>query len=612
MCGIVGLIDTSGQYSNSEVVRRMADTMIKRGPDGYGEFSESAIAMAMRRLSIIDLEQGAQPFFSRDNQVVAFQNGEIYNFQELRKTQEQKGYLFQSHSDTEVLAHGFAQWGIEGLLERIDGMYALAILDKTSNTLYLARDRFGEKPLFYACAQGRFAYASNLKSLALLPWVNGEIEPKAVDYYLALHYVPGEMTFFKSIKRVLPGEYLAVPLDDPRPKAFRYYRPNLGKTVRTSDDELAGLIEQSVESRLIADVPVGVFLSGGLDSSIVAAIAAKKQPHIQTFSMGFESKTHDESAAAALVAKTIGSTHHSFLFSEDSFLKLLPEVAAALDEPVGDQAMLPLYWLCQEARKHVKVVLAGEGADEVFSGYSYYKQFLQAATWRERFTGWLKGGCPRADGLNQLLYDVPLITPSGFPLLTDSATRHRLLGNSNQAKSTWEGALARWLDKANDPLQRATAADLTTWLPDDLLVKFDRMAMAHSLEGRAPYLHPAIVQAGLSLPQNQRMNGTASKIALRRIAGKWLPQEILDRPKQGFVLPMRKWLQQWFALHGPVEEFIASYNIDFLDMTETVKVIKSDVANGVNNERFLFALVLLFEWYKNHGEFVANSHNVCR
>lgn len=607
MCGIVGLIDPTEIDSNSEVVRRMANTMINRGPDGYGEFVESTLAMAMRRLSIIDLEQGGQPFFSRDNQIVAFQNGEIYNFKELRKSLEQKGYLFKSHSDTEVLAHGFSQWGIEGLLKRIDGMYALAILNKRENTLYLARDRFGEKPLYYAYSQGRFAYASDLRSLALLPWINGEIDAKAVDYYLALHYVPGEMTFFKSIKRVLPGEYLAVSLNDPQPKAFCYYRPELGKTVRISDNELADMIEHSVESRLIADVPVGVFLSGGLDSSIVAAIAAKKQPNILTFSMGFESAAHDESAAAALVAKSIGSRHHSFLFKEDSFIKLLPQVAAALDEPVGDQALLPLFWLCREARKHVKVVLAGEGADEVFSGYSYYKQFLQATTWRERITGWLKGAGPRA-GLNNLLNDVPLITPSGFPLLADYTTRHRLLGNSSQAEPVWEEDLARWLDMANDPLQRATAADLSTWLPDDLLVKFDRMAMAHSLEGRAPYLHPVIVQAGLSLPQNQRMNGSVSKIALRRLAGRWLPQEILTKPKQGFVLPMRKWLQQWFEMHGPVEEFLDSYNIDFLDMGETVKLVKDDVAKGVNNERFLFALVLLFEWYKNHKSFIEDSH----
>ncbi len=609
MCGIVGIIDPSGKYARNSFVRLMADMIVKRGPDGYGEFVEPPVAMAMRRLSIIDLEHGWQPFFSCDNQAVVFQNGEIYNFRELRKDLEKKGYIFKSHSDTEVLAHGFGQWGIDGLLERIDGMYALAILDKRSNILYLARDRFGEKPLFYVCSQERFAYASSLKSLALLPWVGSEIEPKAIDYYLALHYIPGEMTFLKSVKRVLAGEYLAVPLSAPRPRTFRYYRPKLGKAVRISDNELADLIERSVESRLIADVPVGVFLSGGLDSSVVAAVAAKKQPHILTFSMGFESRDHDESPAASLVAKTIGSKHESFLFNEDSFIELLPQVAGALDEPVGDQAMLPLYWLCREASRHVKVVLAGEGADEVFAGYSYYRPFLHTMKWYERLGDLIKGDARLGGGLDSLINNVPRTTPSGFPLLTDSATRRLLTGHDRHSEPAWEIEILKWLDSAKDPLQRATASDLSTWLPDDLLVKFDRMAMAHSLEGRAPYLQPNIVKAGLLLPQKQRMDASDSKIALRRIASKWLPKEVLDKPKQGFVLPMKKWLQQWFTLYGPAEEYVDSCKINFLDRGETVRLIKEDLKQGVANERFLFALVLLFEWYNKQRDFAGAANN---
>ncbi len=603
MCGIVGLIDTVSGSVPSELLFAMRDLMVKRGPDGEGHFLHGAIGMAMRRLSIIDLEHGWQPLLSRNGDVVAFQNGEIYNFRELRKLLEKRDYQFRTDSDTEVLAHGFAEWGIKGLLERIDGMYALAILDRGANALYLARDRFGEKPLFYSSSGGRFAYASNLRSLALLPWVSSEIGAKALDYYLALHYIPGEMTFFRDIKRVLPGEYLVIPLNEPIPRAFRYYQPTLGRTNRISDDELVTLIEQSVESRLIADVPVGVFLSGGLDSSIVAAVAAKKQPRISTFSMGFESRAHDESSAAALVAKSIGSSHHSFLFREESFIKLLPEVASALDEPVGDQAMLPLYWLCQEARKHVKVVLAGEGADEVFAGYSYYRQFLEILPWHEKVLNLLRTGKSRAASIRELLGEGSLTTPSGFPLLTDSSTRQRLVGHCDYAASSWEGGILGWLDKANDPLQRGTAADLTTWLPDDLLVKFDRMAMAHSLEGRAPYLHPAIVDAGLSLPQQQRMRCSESKVALRRIAARWLPPEILDRPKQGFVLPMRKWLKEWFDLHGSVEDYISACKIDFLDNSEVIRLVKNDLADGINRERLLFALVLLFEWYKNQRSF---------
>lgn len=602
MCGIVGLIDKSGEYSRSEIIRQMADVMIKRGPDGYGEFVDSSIAIAMRRLSIIDLENGWQPFFSRNGQVVAFQNGEIYNFQELRRTLVGNGYHFRSRSDTEVLAHGFAQWGIKGLLERIDGMYAFAILDKREKTLYLARDHVGEKPLFYYASEGKFAFSSDLRSLTILPWIKDEVDPKALDYYLALHYIPGEMTFFKSIKRVLPGEYLEIPLDRVNPKKLRYFRPDIGDTKYIGDDALADLIQRGVESRLVADVPMGIFLSGGVDSSTIAAIAANKNPEILTFSIGFNSEYYDESSFAAKVAEKIGSAHHRLLFDQHRFAKLLPEVAAALDEPVGDQAILPLYWLCQKASEHVKVVIAGEGADEVFAGYSYYTQFTKASTWREGTARWMKWGHNTEPG-SHIISDGSLTTSSGFPLLLDAVTRHRLIGHDDFPEQLWEDELTTWLGTFNNPLQRATAVDLTTWLPDDLLVKFDRMTMAHSLEGRAPYLHPAIVKAGLCLPQHQRMNNSNSKIALRRIGARWLPREIIDRPKQGFVLPMREWLKQWFDLHGSVGDYFKSCEVDFLDITETIKLVQQNVKIGITNERLIFALVLLIEWHRGYKSF---------
>src|SRR6266481_9900096 len=369
MCGIVGLIDTIAGNVSPRLVATMRDVMITRGPDGDGQYLDGAVGMAMRRLSIIDIEHGQQPFSSREGQVVTFQNGEIYNYRKLKKQLEDRGYQFISDCDTEVLAHGFAEWGISELLHQLDGMYAIAILDRGARELHLARDRFGEKPLFYSCSKGRFAYSSNLLALAALDWVSEEIDPQSLNRYLALHYVPGDATIFKAIKRVLPGERLVVSVDDPRPHRHRYYQPGLEENPEFSDDDLAARIESAVQSRLIADVPVGIFLSGGLDSSVLAAVAARKHPGIATFSMGFTSPGHDESRYARLVADQIGSDHHHFIFDEESFRSLLPQVSSALDEPVGDQAMLPLYWLCREARRHVKVALSGEGADEVFAGY---------------------------------------------------------------------------------------------------------------------------------------------------------------------------------------------------------------------------------------------------
>jgi asparagine synthase (glutamine-hydrolysing) len=553
--------------------------MHARGPDGTGLFVDGAVGMAMRRLSIIDLAGGWQPFYSRGDLVVAFQNGEIYNYRALKKQLEQRGYRFASDCDSEVLAHGYAEWGPARLVEKLDGMFAIAILDRERRELHLARDRFGEKPLFFTQTRGRFAYSSDLLVLASLPWVDDGIDAASLDAYLGLHYVPGPATILKAIRRVLPGERLVVPVDVPSPQRMRYYRPSLSEGVSVSDGDLAEAVVDAVESRLVADVPVGVFLSGGLDSSIVAAIAAKKQERIATFSMGFRSSDHDESAHAAAVAGAIGSNHHCFYFDESTFQSLLPQVASALDEPVGDQALLPLYWLCGEARRHVAVVLSGEGADEVFAGYGYYRANTRCADW-------------------QRLFDNPEpVTPSGFPLLTDRKERNRLLPMKRSSACEWETELADWLNGARDPLRRATAADLVTWLPDDLLVKFDRMAMAHSLEGRAPYLSPRVVEGGLSLLPKERLSGTDCKVALRRIGQRWLPREILDRPKQGFVLPMRGWLRQWFHDKGSVQEYFMNRAVPGLDLVELGRLVGEDLNVGVRRERLLFALVLLVEWY---------------
>jgi asparagine synthase (glutamine-hydrolysing) len=598
MCGIVGVVDTVAGGVPPPLLAAMRDVMIRRGPDGAGQYVDGAVGMAMRRLSIIDLETGGQPFFSRDGDVVAFQNGEIYNYRSLRTELQSRGYPFVSHSDTEVLAHGFACWGAAGLLERLDGMYALAILDRARRELHLARDRFGEKPLYYAQAPGRFAYASDLLALAALDWVSDEVDGESMDRYLALHYVPGEATIFKAIRRVLPGERLVAPIDDPRPIRHRYYTLRLGETRRVSDGELAARLEEAVTSRLVADVPVGVFLSGGLDSSVIAAIAARSQPRIATFSMGFEAASHDETSHAEVVAKAIGSRHHQFRFDGESFRALLPMVAGTLDEPVGDQAQLPLYWLCQEARRHVTVALSGEGADEVFAGYSYYLPFAGTRSWRERFTAHWRGPTAGPGRCSRLTDNPTPETPSGFPLVADAAARARLTGKSGREIAAWEASLMTWLDGAADGLQRATAADLATWLPDDLLVKFDRISMAHSLEGRAPYLAPGLVEAGLALPLDQRMHGAISKVALRRVASRWIPRAILERPKQGFVLPMGRWLEQWFEKHGPVRDYCLERSVPTLDMAEVARVIRDDLSMGVARERLLFALVLLIEWHQ--------------
>ncbi len=280
------------------VLRAMLDAIVHRGPDGEGVYVDGGIALGMRRLSVIDLAHGWQPLTARGGRVLAFQNGEIYNHGELRATLAREGVRFATASDTEVLAKGYERWGIDELLARIDGMYALAILDRDTRVLHVARDRFGEKPLFYAAAPGRFAYGSDLGILAALPWVDAGLDALSLRRYLALHYVPGDATIYRGVARVLPGERLEIALDAPVPKRVRYYVPPLPATRAISNDALAAIVERAVASRLVAEVPVGVVRCGGLDSAIVAAIAAKHRPGVLTFSMGFHSAEHDESAYA--------------------------------------------------------------------------------------------------------------------------------------------------------------------------------------------------------------------------------------------------------------------------------------------------------------------------
>ncbi|MGH8042125.1 MAG: asparagine synthase (glutamine-hydrolyzing) [Rudaea sp.] len=601
MCGIAGILDHHQDTPLRAQLDGMLGWLLKRGPDGQGEHIEGPLAMGMRRLSVIDLQGGWQPLYSADRQVVVFQNGEIYNYRELRRTLENAGYAFKTASDTEVLAHGFVAWGIDGLLQRIDGMFALAILDKRSGELHLARDRFGEKPLFYAVAPGRFAWASNLLAVAALPWVGTESDPQALDDYLAVHYVAGPRTFFRSAQRLLPGHRLSLRLADPIPAVSRYYRPQLDQRGLVGDEELAETLEQSVRSRLVADVPVGVFLSGGLDSSLITAIAARAQPGIMTFSMGFDSAAHDEAEYAQRVAAHCGTRHHRFHFDAGSFETLLPQVAAELDEPLGDQAALPLFWLCREARQHVTVALSGEGADELFGGYNYYRQFLAGGGMLQRWNDRLHGRpVTAASELRRFTHNRSPVTPSGFPLLTDAATRARLTGNTSAGMDTWESELIDWLDTANDTHKRAMAADIGTWLPDDLLVKFDRMAMANSLEGRAPYLTPQLAE--LALRNNApfaRMTLTDSKLALRRIAQRWLPQDILERPKQGFVLPMKTWLRQWFERHGDARGYFSGTILPGLDASAVIELVDNDIHAGLHRERLLYALVMLGEWHRS-------------
>ena len=582
MCGIAGIIDPSEKHVN-KILCQMLQGMYKRGPDGEGRYQDKGLAIGMRRLSIIDLAGGDQPFYSSGKTVVAFQNGEIYNFKELITELKSLGYDFISQSDTEVIAHGYDAWGARTLFKKLDGMFAIAILDKKINKLFLARDKFGEKPLYYSHQKSskKFAYSSDMRSLTDLLWVEKEISSDALSRYLMLGFTVGEDSIINDVKKILPAHFLTLDLSDLTLKISCYYLPNLEK-INSEDDnkgKLNEILKKSIDIRLRADVPVGVFLSGGVDSSLVAAMSAKKHPKIDTFSIGFHSDKHDESKYAMEVANYIGSNHHHFMFDENSFVDLLPKVVAEMDEPLADQACLPTYWLAEEAKKRVTVVLSGEGADEIFGGYSYFQQ---------------------QNPTMALVDNDKHTTPSGFPLLMSVESCKGFMKQDFSITTSEEDKLFDWIETARTDIQKSMLTDLTTWLPDNLLVKLDRMAMAHSLEGRAPYLSGEIVDFSYGLNNDEWIKENEYKVLLREVAKEYLPESIFNRPKQGFVLPMDDWIIKWFKKET-VRDFFTKREIPELNTNKIIAWVENELQNKTFNQRLIFAFIMLYEWKEiNH------------
>jgi asparagine synthase (glutamine-hydrolysing) len=414
-----------------------------------------------------------------------------------------------------------------------------------------------------------------------------------LQLYWALHFVPGSRTIFEGVRRVQPAEACEIDVISGREiRSWRYWRLQESEERHLSREELADLVEQAVTSRLVADVPVGVYLSGGLDSSLLASLAAQHVPGIHTFSIGFDSAPHDESGYAWEVADYIGATHHHFMFEVNDFRALIPEVIASMDEPVGDQAMLPLFALAREASREVKVALSGEGADELLGGYSYYAPFARPSS-AEADLGPL---APRAgEGRFDLLGDEDR-TPSGFPLVLRSALRQRLSPPARWRHEAWHEELSAALTATRDPLRRAQLCDIATWLSDDLLMKADKMNMANSLESRSPYLTAALAEAALNLPSQDKVNDHTVKVVLRDVATEHLPRTIFSRPKQGWVLPMKTWL-----LADLFDDFVAGIREctePLIDVSYLHALVRDERrGNGIRiGDRALYTILVLIKW----------------
>jgi asparagine synthase (glutamine-hydrolysing) len=562
MCGICGQVDFTGRPVDPEGIRRMTATLTHRGPDDEGYYAEPRIGLGMRRLSVIDLATGRQPITNEDRSVWVVLNGEIYNYQALRQELEAKGHRFTTHADTEVIVHLYEELGPECVL-RLNGMFAFALWDAKAQQLMLARDPLGIKPLYYALREGRLWFASELKALRADPALSLNIDPAAVADYFTWLYVPAPHTIFQEALKLPPGHRLLMSRDGARLE--RYWRAEFADSASACSpddaaDRLLEILRGAVRRQMVADVPVGIFLSGGVDSSGLVALARECAPgRLQTFSASFPGiGLYDEGPSARQVAQQFACDHHELRISPSAF-EALEMVVRSCDEPFGDSSAIPLYYLAQFAKTRVTVALSGTGGDDLFAGYRRYRlsrllpRYQRLPHLVRRGVAGIATRLPahRRGHLGQWgLYAKRFCQASqdGAPLLDaylttltccDARLRRALLPEGLQAHALHEELRRR---PPRDPLTLCQAADLATYLPDDLLVKEDRMTMAVGLEARVPLLDQEVVDFALRLPSAFKLRGATTKYLLRRALDRLLPADIVERSKHGFAVPVGEWI----------------------------------------------------------------------
>jgi asparagine synthase (glutamine-hydrolysing) len=629
VCGICGVAGEGGA-SGIELVRRMCQAMVHRGPDDEGSQHLDGVTLGMRRLSIIDLDGGHQPIRNEDSTVWVVQNGEIYNHLELRDQLIAAGHLFATQSDTEVLVHGYEQWG-EGLLERLNGMFAFALLDRPRGRLLLARDRMGIKPLHYAINGRRLVFASELKALLCDPALHRGIDPAALDQYLALEYVPSPRCIVRGISKLPPAHALTWTVADGEHHLRRYWAPDLAAGERDARarsldehcEELRAVLRESVRKELISDVPIGVFLSGGIDSSAVTAMMSQLGGDVKSFSVGFAERSFDEAPYAREVARHLGTEHRELTLEPAMLLDLIPQLPTLLDEPLGDASIIPTYLLSAFTRRHVKVALGGDGGDELFAGYPTMRAHRLAGYYR-RTPRLLREG---------LVGPVVRRLPVSRDNLSFDFRAKRFVGGAHhpvgERHQRWMGSFAAEERNAllstdmhgqleangrhdptadvlsdsglRDPLNQVLLMDMRLYLENDILVKLDRASMMASLEGRVPLLNNDFVEYATRLPLDLKLRGLRSKFLFKRALRGILPDSILRRPKKGFGIPVAHWFR------GPLKEQMLSVlsperiaRKGFFDPAAVARLIDEHLDGRRDNRKQLWTLFVFDLWHDGY------------
>lgn len=565
MCGIVGIVHKEKNPIDETLLRRMNEAIFHRGPDEDGFYINEGVGLAMRRLAIIDLSGGQQPMHNQDKTAWIVFNGEIYNYQVLRQKLEKLGHQFYTNSDTEVIVHLYDRYGMD-CPNHLRGMFAFAIWDTRDKSLFLARDRVGKKPILYAQNKGDFIFGSEFQSLLLHPNISRDVNNEAIHQYLSFLCVPAPLTAYKQVKKLEPGHWLR--WQNGEIETQRYWQPDFNNKIKISEEEAGEraieILRESVKLRLISEVPLGAFLSGGIDSSAVVALMAQSMDKpVKTFSIGFEEQDYSELHHAKRVAEHIGADHHEFIVRPNA-MEVLPMLVEHYGEPYADSSAIPTYYVARETRKHVTVALNGDGGDESFAGYERYAAMKLAERYHKipvllrkaielpvkafRVNETRKS---RVRDLKRFLKSASLPKVERYLALVnvlDKKTKAELytrdfqneVGNINTADN-----LARWFSQANGAgiIDSVLLTDTMTYLPDDLLVKVDIATMAVSLEARSPFLDHNVIEFAASLPEHLKLRGLTTKYLLKKILGRLLPQENLTRRKMGFGVPISHWLR---------------------------------------------------------------------
>lgn len=622
MCGIAGEFRFDGEPVRQEGLRKMVQALVHRGPDSKGFFFDQNFGMGMRRLKVIDLEKGEQPVFNEDGSLALVFNGEIYNFQELRDGLMQRDHFFKTRSDTEVIVHAFEDKR-DRCLESLSGMFAFALWDKKGKELFLARDRFGIKPLYYVKLPHAFYFASEIRALLTHPDVPRETDLGSLDFYLTLGYVPTPRTLFRHIQKLPPAHFLQVSRDqfESRP----YWRLVDQHQAPLKEEEclenLEHLAKASVKKHLISDVPLGIFLSGGTDSSTLVALASELSSRpVKTFSIGFpDEPSYNELPFAREVAQRFGTEHHEYEVTPHA-IEILPKLVRHLEEPLADPSVIPTYFLCGMARREVTVALAGEGGDEIFAGYNRY--FWDGwADHYQRIPSFFRKGIlhplarllPEAErkGVSNVFRRIKKFINTAD---LERSARYASWFSLNPASSNGlAGELYQHYFKeaeTSDPLREMQYADMHTLLLDDLLLKGDKISMAHSLELRVPFLDHRLVEFAYNLPASMKLRRGDKKYLLRRLLYRYLPKKQVNRPKRGFEVPIGKWFR------GPmrpfIEELLLSSQVKRRGILNPAaiqsEILQPHLDGRQDNGLALFSLVMFENWCR---EFLDQPYVKC-